>query len=531
MLFGGGPPRPGVLPRPLHVAAVLAMCSLACGGSPREHPNALRLPLINDPIFNPVIAADLGSILPNKILFPGLVRPDEQLLPTPDLAESWTESEDGLTYTFKLRAGVRWHDGAPFTARDVKFTFDQIIDLKSGSRLRSDFAAIQRIDTIDSLTVRFQLRAPFAPFLALLGYNAGILPAHAFAGTTIAAATDFNRMHPIGTGPFMVASVVPGSAVVFARNPHYYRAPPALDQIIFKVVPDINVQVAQLRAGEMDIVQLEPANLTSVEGVKDVAIVTNPVVQHYYVAFNAQNPLFAAPGVRRALGMAVNRQAIIDGVMKGNADLPRGTIPAALRDFFADTLPPTPFAPDSARALLANAGWRLGQDSLLHNAVGAPFHFTLLVDKGNPTREQSALAVQQDLKQVGIDVALQTMEFASAVRDFIVPGKFEANLIWWTTPPDPDQFAFYVTGQDNNNVRYSNHRVDSLLALGRATRDRTRRQAIYAEFQAEELRDPPVLVLFYPREILAVSTALQDMPALTLRDALRWSERLRVGAR
>ncbi|MFN8582983.1 MAG: ABC transporter substrate-binding protein [Gemmatimonadaceae bacterium] len=500
----------------------------ACGGQSAAHPNALRLPLINDPIFNPVIASDLGSIIVNKVIFPGLVRPDERLA-IAGPRRLLTESPDGLVYTFALRNNVRWHDGAPFTAQDVKFTFDQIIDLKSGSRLRSDFAAIQRVDVIDSLTVRFQLKAPFAPFLSLLGYNAGILPAHAFAGTTLNGATTFNRQHPIGTGPFMVTEATPEAPC--SPKPRYYRAAPSLDQVVFKVVPDINVQVAQLRAGELDLVQLEPANLASVAGIEGVALLQHPVVQHYYVAFNASKPLFASPSVRRALGFAVNRAAIVQGVMKGYADLPRGTIPAALTNYFADSLPAPTFSRDSALALLAAAGWTRGADGMLRNAAGAPFRFTLLVDKGNPTREQSALAVQQDLKAVGIDVSLQTMEFASEVRDFILPGKFDANLIWWTTAPDPDQYAFYVTGQDNNNVHYSNRRVDSLLALGRAVRDTTQRRAIYQAFQSEELRDPPVLVLFYPREILAMRTAVQQWPSLTLRDALRWSERIRIASR
>jgi peptide/nickel transport system substrate-binding protein len=197
----------------------------------------------------------------------------------------------------------------------------------------------------------------------------------------------------------------------------------------------------------------------------------------------------------------------------------------ALKDYFDATLPPIPYSPDSALLLLGQAGWTRSPDGSLHNRRGEPFRFTLLVDKGNPTREQSALAVQQDLKRIGMDVSLQTLEFASVVRDYVLPGKFDANLIWWTTPPDPDQFAFYHTGEDNNNVRYSNARVDSLLAAGRATTDTARRREIYRAFQAEEMRDPPVLVLFYPREILAVSAALQGMPSLGLRDALRWSER------
>jgi peptide/nickel transport system substrate-binding protein len=150
------------------------------------------------------------------------------------------------------------------------------------------------------------------------------------------------------------------------------------------------------------------------------------------------------------------------------------------------------------------------------------------VDKGNPTREQAALAVQQDLRRVGIDASIQTLEFATLVRDRVLPGDYDAVLIWWTTPPDPDQFSFYASGQDNNHVRYTNARVDSLLAAGRATLDSAKRREIYNQFQREELSDPPVLVLFYPRELLAVNRRLQGLPALGLRDALRHAERLSV---
>lgn len=540
VLFGGGPPSRRRAPRlsrhprlrathSIVATAMLAM--LACGRVDRPRESVLRIPLINDPILNPVVAPDLGSILVNKVIFPGLVRPDEQLRPTPDLAESWTQSEDGLSYTFRLRPGVRWHDGQPFGARDVQFTFTQIIDAKSGSRLRSDFAAIAGVDVVDSLTVRFRLKAPFAPFLSLLGYNAGILPEHLLRGLRLAEAADFNRSKPVGTGPFMVTQVTPGSSIVLDRNPNYYGTRPSIERIVFRIVPDINVQVAQLRAGELDIIQLEPANTGSVQGVDGVRVIRNAVVQHYYVGFNVARPLFASPLVRRALVYAVNRDAIVQGVMKGFADSPRGTIPVALKDYFDSTLPPVPYSPDSALLLLGQAGWARGPDGSLHDKRGAPFRFTLLVDKGNPTREQSALAVQQDLKRIGMDVSLQTLEFASVVRDYVLPGKFDANLIWWTTPPDPDQFAFYHTGEDNNNVRYSNVRVDSLLAAGRATTDTARRREIYRAFQAEEMRDPPVLVLFYPREILAVSASLQGLPSLGLRDALRWSERFAFGSR
>ncbi|MEP7383540.1 MAG: ABC transporter substrate-binding protein [Gemmatimonadota bacterium] len=526
-------PAAGALSHRSIVAAAAWLLAAACGGGePRSAVEqaaaaggTLRIPLINDPIFDPVIAPDLGSILPNKLIFPGLVRPDEALRPTPDLAESWTISDDGLHATFTLRPGVLWHDGAPFSAEDVKFTFDAILDLASGSRLRSDFAAVQRVVIEDSLTVRFDFHAPFAPFLTLLGYNAGILPKHLLQGAPLTEATDFNRRKPVGTGPFMVTEVAPGASVTLVRNPHYYGSVPKLDRVVFKVVPDLNAQVAQLRAGELDLVTLEPANLASVQGVPGVEVLQVPVVQHFYVGLNVRRPAFRSPDVRRALGMAINRPAIIDGVLRGYADLPRGTIPVVLKDYFADALPPIPYAPDSSLVLLARAGWRRGADGRLRDAAGAPFAFELLLDKGNPTREQSALAVQQDLGRIGVTVTLRTMEFAALVRDRVLPGTFDATLIWWTTPPDPDQFAFYHTGQDNNNVGWSNPVADSLLALGRATLDVPRRQAIYRAFQRLEMEDPPVMVLFYPREIQAVTSRLVGFPSLGIRDALRHSER------
>jgi peptide/nickel transport system substrate-binding protein len=511
--------------------ALLFVALAACGGSSRDDANGgavARIAIINDPILNPVIAPDIGSVLVNKVLFPGLVRPDEQLQPSPDLALSWEASADGLSYTFRLRPGVTWHDGHPFTATDVKFTFDQILDLTSGSRLRSDFATIAAVDIVDSLTVRFRLAAPFAPLLTLLGYNAGILPEHLLRGKPLTDAIAFNRSKPVGTGPFMVDRVTPGATISLVRNPSYYGPRPDLDRLVFRVVPDVNAQVAQLRSGELDLITIEPANLASVEGAPGITVAQVPVVQHWYVGFHAGNPLFASPVVRRALGYAVDRGAIISGVLRGYGDPPVGTIPIALREYFDSTAQPIPYAPDSARALLARAGWRLTPDGTLRNAAGAPFAFELLVDKGNPTREQAALAVQQNLQEVGISVSIRTMEFAALVRDRVLPGTFEAVLIWWTTPPDPDQYAFYGIDQDNNHVRWRNARADALLAAGRATLDPARRRAIYREFQRIEREDPPVLVLFYPREIQAMSKRLHGLPALGIRDALRYSERLAV---
>lgn len=509
----------------------LMVLSLALGlgmGSAGAQSGILQLPLINDPIMNPLIAPDLGSILVNKVLFPGLVRPDENLQPVPDLAKSWTISNGGLVYTFALRENVRWHDGKPFTADDVVFTFKAAADPKSGSRLASDFSSIKSVEARGKYTVRFVLSRPFAPFLILLGHNAGILPKHLLEGKELNSFTAFNRQNPVGTGPFKVSRVVPGASVTLEANKDYYGGAPKLAGVTFKVVPDLNTQVAQLRSGQLDWVTLEPSNLASVQGVPSVTIKQADAIQHYLVFFNLKNPLFTSATVRRAMQYAVNRKAIIDGILKGYAEYPTGTIPTALRGYYDKSIKPIAYDPEQARKLLAQAGWKPNAQGTLVNAKGEPFKFTLIVDKGNATREQSALAVQQDLKKIGMDVTLQTLEFGTLVRDYLIPGKYDANLIWWTTPPDPDQYSFYATGQDNNEAAWSNPRADALLKRGRETVDPAARKNIYNAYQRLTMQDPPVLVLYYPKELQAISKALTGVPDLGIRDALRYSERFQL---
>ncbi|AFZ69442.1 ABC transporter substrate-binding protein [Deinococcus peraridilitoris] len=500
------------------LGAALALSSASAQG------DILKLPLINDPIMNPLIAPDLGSILINKVIFPGLVRQGEDLLPRPDLAKSWKVSNAGLVYTFNLRDDVKWHDGKPFSADDVVFTFKTATDPKSGSRLVSDFSSIKNVEAVNKNTVKFTLSRPFAPFLTLLGHNAGIVPKHLLEGKDLNNLASFNRQNPIGTGPFKVVRSVPGSSITLEVNKDYYGAKPKLSGVTFKVVPDINAQVAQLKAGELNWVTIEPNNLPSVQNDPNIAVKQASAIQHFLVFFNMKNPLFAEAKVREAMQYAVNRKAIIDGVLKGYADYPTGTIPTALSAYYDKNIKPIQYDPERAKTILAQAGWKPNANGQLVNAKGEPFKFTLLVDKGNPSREQAALAVQQDLKRIGMDVTLDTKEFGAVVRDYLLPGKYDANLIWWNTAPDPDQYSYYGIGQSNNQAFYANPKADSLLKRGRETTDLKARQQIYSNYQRLTMTDPPVLVLYYPKEIQAVSKSLTGVPNLGIRDALRYTE-------
>ena len=512
----------------------IGILSLGCGpdGARQANDNEVRLALINDPIMNPVLAPDIGSILINKVLFPGLVRPGIAGGVEPDLATNYSIADDGLAYTFHLRPNILWHDSVPFRAADVVFTFERINDRNSGSLLWSDFSIVRSVTAIDSLTVRFTLSAPFAPFLTLLGHNAGIIPAHAFAGP-LAEAVTFSRRRPIGTGPFMVSETVAGSHVVLVRNPNYYGPRPSLDRMIFKIVPDVATQVAQLRAGELDLATLEPANLRGGALDRDSTLFISrvSVPQHYYIGLNHQLPLFQPAGVRRALVLAINRQAIIDGVLLGYGEYPYGTIPMALRDYYASDAPAIKYDTTAALAELKASGWSRDATGTLVDATGKPFTFTLLVDKGNPSREQTAVAVQQDLRKIGITMEIETLEFAAMVRDYIQPHRYQAHLIWWNTPLDPDQFSYYGTLQANNDIRYANREVDSVLQTGRATLDPAIRRAAYRRYQEIEAIDPPVIVLYYPQEIQVRRRQLSGVPPLGIRDALRHSEQFVMGNR
>ncbi len=505
----------------------LGLGLLSCRGREASEGAELRLALINDPIMNPVLAPDIGSILINKVLFPGLVRPTDSTGVEPDLATGYEVSADGLEYRFHLRPHVDWHDGQPFTAADVVFTFEQILDPSSGTLLWSDFSVIEKVEAVDSLTVRFRLRTPFAPLLTLLAHNAGIIPAHRFH-RPIRDQVDFNRQSPIGTGPYRVTESVPGSYLVLTANPGYFRGPPSLRRIVFKIVPDVTAQVAQLRAGELDLVTLEPANLLGLDQDPSLEVTQVAVPQHYFVGFNQGLPQFRSAAVRRALTLAVDRQAIIAGVLRGYADYPQGTIPVALRDYYAEALPRIPYDTSAALTLLAQEGWRRDSGGPLRNQRGEPFRITLLVDRGNPTREQTAVAIQHDLGRIGIDLEIQTLEFASLVRDFVQTHRYQAYLIWWNTPLDPDQYSYYGSGQANNDVLYRNPLADSLLRRGRSVLDPRERRSAYLEYQAVEATDPPVLVLYYPREIQVRRNVLSGVPRLGIRDALRFSERFVV---
>ncbi|MGH7266749.1 MAG: ABC transporter substrate-binding protein [Candidatus Rokuibacteriota bacterium] len=484
----------------------------------------LRFALVNDPRPYPIVAAGgFNTLLVQKTMFNGLTRPDPQdSTPTPDLATSWTASPDLLTWTFQLRRGVTWHDGRPFTAADVKFTFDTMMDPKVNARYRGNSPGLRRTEVVDDHTIRMVFDAPLSPLPAMLAYNAYIVPKHLLEDQDLNAPAEFYR-RPVGTGPFRFKEQVRGSHFTVEANPRYFEGRPHLDAIVFKVLPDPNTQVAQFRAGELDLTWLEAPLMPALKAVPGIRIDFGRQVNYYMVDLNNRLPIFADRRVRQAVAHAIDRKAIIEQVFLGTAELANGPISPILKPHYTAEVTSYPYDPAKAKRLLGEAGWTPGTDGLVEKG-GRRLAFTLESYAGTLT-DKMAVVVHQYLRQVGMDVKLQHTNL-SQMYEKVLAGKHEAMVGWWITPSDADQTVFWRTGGDFNTSGYANPEVDRLLAEGRATVDVGKRAAAYHRLQKILADDVPYVFLCYPLEIRAVAARVQGLAPVGLRDGLAHAHRL-----
>lgn len=516
------PPRTPAKPRRWRTILTALGVLVLLAGASAQTGTVLRMAIPADPIMNPLLGTDAAAVPMNRFLFNALTRPDpETFEPRPDLATSWSVSDDGLIWTFDLVTNATWHDGVPFTAADVKFTYDTILDPANNSPRRSAIAIIASVTVIDADTVEFHLSSPLGSFPTIGAYNVGIVPKHVLEGQNIAEATEFNSRNPISTGPYKIANVVPGSQYEFVANPDYFKGAPAIARVIFKVLPDVNTQVAQLLSGELDYAVVQPTNLPALQRSNRVRIQSVPYLGFEHISFNYEHPLFEDARVRQAMIYALDRQTIIDSVMGGEAVIGVGPIPPVFPWAFNHDLAPIPYDVDRAKALLAEVGWTPGPDGILQKD-GERFAFAIGVDKGNPTRERTTLIAQQAFQALGMDVSVQVDEWPVYVQK-LLGGEWVVHAGFWVLPPDPDLTNYYAPGQSFNTIHYDNQRVTELLAAGRASSDQAERAASYKELQAVMYDDPPGIVLFYPQDIQAMNARLSTTP-LPFREALQWVE-------
>jgi peptide/nickel transport system substrate-binding protein len=466
------------------------------------------------------------------VLFLTLFRHDEKLDPQPYLAERWDSVRvrpDTLELTFHLRRDVAWHDGTPTTARDVAFTFARVRDPDVASAMASSFALYgERVEIVDDHTLRVRLR-PHADFLE--GWAAlPIMPHHILGQVPPAqlAQHPFGTSEPVGNGPFRFVRRVPGQEWVFEANPDFPEAlggRPYLDRLVFRAIPEQTTLLTELITGRVDVYLGVPAaQAPQLDRAANLRVISSATRDWTFIGWNGRLPFFDAPEERRALTMAIDRQAIRNAILHPGTAVGRGPVTPAHWSFDPEE-PSTqlPHDPGGARELLARAGWvdRDG-DGILQDAEGRPFRFDLMVPQGNENARDIAQIAQAQLRQVGVDVRPRVVEGNTLIAQLMghVNARaerergFEAVVISWSDSFRKDDSNLFHSRNLNAPFQipsFVNARADQLLDTLGVIVEREAAMPLWREYQALLAREAPLTVLYYPNRLTGVSRRMQGV--------------------
>jgi peptide/nickel transport system substrate-binding protein len=487
--------------RPLSafLAAATTIASLSCSAKPDPH--TLVMLIESSPAnLDPRIGVDAQSERIDSLLFDDLLTRGDNLDVAPGLAERW-EIPDPLTYVFQLHQGVKFHDGRPLTSRDVKWTFDSLLQGKIRSVKTSTYRFVDRIDTPDDFTVIFHMKEPDAALLWNMSDGAiGIVP-HG-SGNEIAA-------NPVGSGPFKFVSAETDKEVIVERNDNYWGAEPKLQRVRFAVVPDATTRALELRKGSADaeINALTPDTVLTLQRDPTLAVERAPGTVLAYLGFNLRDPVLQDARVRQAVAYALDRGPIIEYLWHGEAQPARSILPTQSWAYNGD-VPTYDHNPEKARQLLDAAG---------HPAVnGVRFHLTMKTGTDENTRLMLAV-MQQQLREVGIVLDIRSFEFATFFAD-VTHGIFQLYccLRWIGGNEDPNifEYAFHSSKFPPNGANrgyYSNPRVDTLIDQARREVDQNVRKQIYAEVQLILANDEPYIDLWYLDNVLVYNRRVRNL--------------------
>jgi len=476
----------------------------------------------------PLLATDSSSHAVAGQVYNGLVKYDKNLNIVGDLAESFDISKDGLTITFHLRHGVKWHDGAPFTSKDVLYTYRVTIDPKTPTAYAEDFKQVKKLTTPDPFTVRVTYDAPFAPALASWGVN--ILPSHLLEDRDITKSP--LARNPVGTGPYRFKEWVSGQKIVLEANNDYFEGRPYIDRYIYRIIPDSSTMYMELKAGAIDLMTLTPVQFARQTASQNFTRRFNkyryPSSSYLYMGYNLRHPLFGDKRIRQAMTAAINKDELIQGVLFGMGQKAVGPIVPG-RWAYNPAVKDIVYNPEHAAELLAQAGWKEKNSDGILVKNGKPFKFTILTNQGNQQRLMTAQIIQQRLRQVGIDVKIRIVEWAAFLKEFVNKGNFEVVLLAWSISQDPDMYDVWHSSKNKpgelNFIGYNNPEVDRLLIAGRSTFDREKRKQSYFRIQDILAEDQPYTFLYVPDSLPVVSARIRGVepaPAGIGHNQIRW---------
>jgi peptide/nickel transport system substrate-binding protein len=448
--------------------------------------------------LDPQFITDVTTFRAVGTMYEALTKQDENGKVGPGLALSWTLSPDKRTWTFKLRPGVTFHDGTPFNAQAVKFTYDRILNPATGSPRRSTLEMVEATAAVDDLTFRLTTKEPFAPLLAQLSaYNVYIL-----SPTQVQKeGANFSKTAS-GTGPFRFKSWQPGEKLVVERNDKYWGEKARLDSVVFSVVPEDSARTLLLLGGQADVISELPYVMVKKLGSLDaVRVLRKPGYRTIYVGMNLSVPPFNDIRVRQAVGHAINKQALVQGLLNGIGTL-GGSLESSVIEGTSKELQPYAYDPVKAKKLLAEAGFPNG------------FSTDFMVPTGRYNMDrQVGEAIQGQLAAVGIKVNIQSPEFGAYLAA-LNKGKVPMFLSGKGSPTGDMDFTQALLNASNGKMNYfhfNSPEVDKLIAQQRVAVDPKERQRLLAELQAKVYQEQPHITLYYEDQVWATRANVHDV--------------------
>lgn len=464
--------------------------------------------------FDPTRVSDMESFQVAIQIYEGLVRfKKDSTEVEPCLAESYSVSEDGLTWNFKLRENVKFHDGNPLTSSDVKFSIMRQIDethphhlkgmmkyskLLFGDKSTTETALVDTVETPDSHTVVIKLVRPYTPFLKNLA-----LPAAAVMNEKAVSTQGLDaNTTASGTGPFQLAAYERDQRITIVKNPHYWEEPAQTDSVVFRVLRDPNTRLNSIRRGKSDITGgIDPNSLQLIENNPDIAVVSKPSLNTGYLALNNKRKPFDDPRVRLAMNYAIDREFIVEKLFNNTSVEAKTIIPPGMVGHNS-SLEGFPYNPEKAKQLLAEAGYPQGF-KVKFAAHDRPRIY-------NPVGIRLAERIQRDLARVGIEAEIDQMEFPTFLSRQKARDYQMSMSGWISDNGDPDNFIYELAGRGDNDSNYSNPPMTELMRKASSEPDESKRAEMYKAIEAEIAKNPPFIYLNNAKQIMAVRKRVKN---------------------
>ena len=530
------------------MAALVSGCSkVSTTASGGDHswtkPGLLRVAIQSEPKnLNTFLSSNTTDVMIDELIFDPLVSADDKgnlvpvlvtQVPTP---ENGGISKDGLSVTYHLKKGITWSDGQPLTSKDVKFSWQAMMNDNNNVVSRHGFDEVSSVDTPDDTTVVVHLKEKFAPivseFFGPSDSPVDIAPAHLLAKYPNLNQIPFNN-EPIGSGPYKLAEWVKGDHITLVANPKYFQGTPGLKQITIRIIPDENTSLNLLRTHDIDWM-FEPSYSTyaGLKSMQDVSSVYNNVNGYEYVQLNTSHPPLDDVRVRQAIKYGIDKKQLIDTLTFGQQTIATEDIPNWMWAYDPNV---TVFPHDvqKAKTLLQSAGYAPGADRIM-TKNGQRLSLLLVTNVSNVTRRKASVILQNQLREAGIDVQIKYFDaatlFAPAPLGILQTGKFDLGLAGWFAGVDPDDSSQLMCKNappgGYNYTRYCSPKMDAAQKEAITNYDQPTRKKAYATIQSLQATDTPQIYFWYRRQLQAINPDFKNFdpnPIVESWNAYQWS--------